>query len=1327
MAKRIARVILAFILLVGLLAAGALVFVSSDYGSGWISKKFHEGVRRQTGLEVTFQKVDLEFFPPRLLLEKLKINGVDLDVTCVVEEAEVSPDALDLLAGQISIEEIYMGAPDCRVSLHHDDMARFREASRIGDDESERIDLSFLPRFDVVALSGGHFELNVDEPGGIGEVGLVLSGLYLDITGRHTEEDQIEIRVLLERAVGRYHEGDVDINEQVEGLKLRAALNEDALNIRTFTGKIAEVSLETRDMFVPMNFTGNQLTAAFLSVDTPLNRLSRFPVPLPELKGHVAFAGEAGLAFSAQGKPAITAKGELKLRGIEVSDFVIGDLDGTVDYSKERMEWKGVELRTAGGALRLDGKLTFDDVLTIESNVELDRIELAKLLENLTVDNSYVMQEMTGSAKVSGTLNDLRLKGTTRLHVKNHQVFDDSYRKARKNTILAISDLTVQGPFTITEKGLVGNGFTVRKNDSLTNVNMTFAFDKATGWSLQSHSKKMNLADVGVVSGFTVGGTGSLDCRIDAPGYGAPIIDATADFNDMMFSGYDYRHVSSKVRFDGKVLSFNDLNIRSRKSRYRTARLALDFYSPAGLSIDTVFDVERAELEDLAKSYHLDISDFGNPKGYVSGKVDIRYQTQPENLRVETVLSHEGLTLFNEVFGGGEMNALYDDGILTVNRFDMTKGKGNLSISGTLGMKNELNFTGVATGVRIEDIVYPMVSDLELNGIGNAYVVVEGTVDAPRGEATLELSRMSRHQMKFGSSKLDLSLDKNVLQIFGMLADRKVTLEHSVFDFNADTFLLEGFVTDLDVAGVLGLKVPGQQVAVDATGEIAISGKMSKNPHLNGDGRIFSLSGQYNRFKLANKAPFEFVIHDGQVSMENARFLGKNVVFDLGGSASIDRLKLSARGLSNLKVVPTLVDGVSESGGTLSFKTILSGPWADLKFRGEAEVSEANFVVNGFPHPIDDVSGKLELGSNMIRIENFKGKTAGGTLNMSGWIALNGLTVDDYRFDLDAANLELHLLDDLVLKASTQKGGLVMVPGTLRDIPFVTGDVEISNFKYTAPVHIVELSDLDVAGISGKRKRTTRPRVFDKSKDSFEYDVRLHGERNLVILNNLLDARLKIDDEEEQLRLVGTNQTYGFLGRIVGVGGEVRFAGKTFEIQNAYLSFKDPNRPENPNFRVTADVDVRDWKVTITAEGTVEDYTVRLSSQPFLSQEDIVILLLTGMIKQEHTAMNSQGLAMSLAPLLENVGSGTIPVELNVYSEYSEKAEAETTRVALGKRISEDIWVQVSSSVGQEQDVEGTMSYEINDNVSVSAGYDNKNETSKTGNWGLDLRFRLEF
>ena len=174
----------------------------------------------------------------------------------------------------------------------------------------------------------------------------------------------------------------------------------------------------------------------------------------------------------------------------------------------------------------------------------------------------------------------------------------------------------------------------------------------------------------------------------------------------------------------------------------------------------------------------------------------------------------------------------------------------------------------------------------------------------------------------------------------------------------------------------------------------------------------------------------------------------------------------------------------------------------------------------------------------------------------------------------------------------------------------------------------------------------------------------------------------------------------------------------------AAVDFQDADRPENPNFQVIADGAVRDWKVTLTAEGTVDEYELKFSSQPYLSKEDIAFLILTGLTQAENRQFN-RGVNLGM-PLIGQLGpGGALPVELQVYSQYSDNAGKDTTRIAMGRWINDDIWVSISSAVGQTRDVEAHVDYKINDEVSLSGRYEEGEQS--TGNVGVDLKFRLEF
>jgi translocation and assembly module TamB len=552
-------------------------------------------------------------------------------------------------------------------------------------------------------------------------------------------------------------------------------------------------------------------------------------------------------------------------------------------------------------------------------------------------------------------------------------------------------------------------------------------------------------------------------------------------------------------------------------------------------------------------------------------------------------------------------------------------------------------------------------------------------------------------------------------------------LELGTIDFDKKLFKVEAFVNNVNIVKFAGLEFRDNNVALMSTGDMDLQGHLNDNVKLKGSIQLSSVALKVNQFKVKNTMPVLLRVSNSQFDLDQTRFKGENTVFDLAGLATFKKMRLFINGITNLKIANQFTDRIKNIKGKLAFNVLVQGPFGDPRMRGEATIKNGQMKISGFPDIINKINGKINLGAKTIRFSDFTGRTSGGTLGLKGWIGFNNAKINDYRFEMNLSNLDLQLIHGLSFRASTIKDGLIFFPDKKRKLPGIKGDIEISDFRYTEDVRIIEISSLSVQNLSRKQRRMRRPKLFDKSRDLFFYDINLHGRKNLKIKNNILDAAWRIDDKEEPLRLVGTNQSFGFLGRILGTKGQVHFAGKTFDLNSASVTFKDLLRPWNPEFRISADVEVRDWRVSITAQGEVDEYKVTLSSQPYLSYEDLLFLLLTGMTKAEHSMAGSQGLSGSLAPILGNMSSGIIPVEVNIYSEYSEAAGEDVTRVALGKRIAEDIWLEVSSSLGQSQEIAGTMDYRINDNFSVSANYDNNKEISTSGNWGMDLKFRLEF
>ncbi len=1327
MFKRVGKILFVFVIVIGLLTAGLLIWITSSHGSKTISAKVRDYVSREFGLVAEFGNIDLEFFPPRLALRDLVASDKKGHVHCTIEEAELAPDVLNLFAGDLTIEEIYLGSPNCRVSL---DAATIDKIEKlIGDDKDvgagKGFDLKVLPRFEVLAVSDGAFSVTVDDSQRVGRARLEVDGLGLDIT---SDEAGIEARGLIKKAHGTWDKDGESVDEHMEDLEIRAAISSDAIDIRHASVSIAGATLSARDAHIPVPMWPQGPSVADLSFEVPLEILNRLPVDLPTLKGTAGFLGQASVRKKGDGKPEISARGRVHLEGGKVDDFVIGDLEGLVSTGPQGVAFSQVGLRTAQGKLVLDGNIAFDEKLSADIQVGLHGIELARLMENVTFDGAYVTQKMTGTIHVTGQLNPLKLDANLKkVDVADHTVFSDSFRKANKDVLLHISRGSVSGKVKINDKLLIAKNLQVHTGNTHVSVDLKFNLDGESGWELTADSKRFDLDDVKKIIDFDVSGKGTVHCRISDPVYGDPRITGKVSFANMSFSGFDFDHVRSSVLFRGQELVFNDLTVRSGNSLYVTDEVNIDIGGREGVRVEAKVEARGVAIRDLARSFHIDMAPYGSPSGYLYGKVAIDYTMNPDNFRLEGALDHDELTILGERFGSNSFDFLWENGQLIVNHLDLDKGKGTISITGAVMRNGSLNFLGVARNVDLSTIDYPLIKDLGLSGTGQVFAVIDGTMKHPTGRADVRLSELVYNGRTYGASHLELELDDKIVLGRGSVAGRLLTLEHGRIDIETERFEVEAFAYDVDLVSVLGIDTRGKKAELHVTGEAALEGKLGAKPKLTGYAELHSVRFAIDDFEFKNERPVEIVARRDKFKLSSpVRFRGSRVVFDISGAAGLERISnIAIAGIADLSLVSKLVGPVKKSSGHVRFEARIKGSWDDPFFRGQADVEDGAFTVSGFPNPIEKVAGRVVLGAKQIRFQDFSATSAGGTMSMEGQMTLAGLDVDDYRFGMKLEGLELALSEDLSLKISTVSNGLVLRPGKKRNLPTVTGDIKLTSLRYTQDLKMIQVSDLSIDRLTGTKLHTRKPRILDEEKDKFAFDIFLHGDRNLLIRNNLVDANIRIDDTEEPLRLVGTNQMYGFLGRVFArKGGQVRFAGKTFDVRYAAVSFKDPLRPENPHFRVTADGQLRDWTVTVTAQGTPEEYEIKLTSQPTLSEEDLVFLLFTGMTKAEHAQFGSRGIAGIGAPILGNVGGDLIPLELRIFTEYSEKAGTDTTRVSVGKRITKDVWISVSSSLGQDRDIEANLEYKINDNFSLSANYDNESEA---GNLGLDLKFRLEF
>ncbi len=471
----------------------------------------------------------------------------------------------------------------------------------------------------------------------------------------------------------------------------------------------------------------------------------------------------------------------------------------------------------------------------------------------------------------------------------------------------------------------------------------------------------------------------------------------------------------------------------------------------------------------------------------------------------------------------------------------------------------------------------------------------------------------------------------------------------------------------------------------------------------------------------------------------------------------------------DLGVLPALVPRVERAQGRLEGSVTLAGKWRAPRVDGDLHVSGGEIAVKGLPSVVSELAIDLHADAAEVRIARAQAKFAGGTIEARGAAPIKQLLAGVMEGNVIARGVHLAPLDgvtatvdaDLVVSLN-EKSGSAAAAGASQEtaaarLPHITGDVLLTQFEYTRPIGLT--TDLSALGVRAKR---TNVETYDPSLDTLTFDLRVRSRAPLRIRNNLAELALAIDSGS--LTVTGTNQRAGLRGDLKTMpGGRFHLRGNDFDVRQGYIRFDDPTRiapivdvlavTEYRRYTdtsavgastsgggvVTAGVRGGVWRITLHAYGDADNLRLDLTSDPPLSQEDIVLLLTIGMTRAEVDQLQAGSLGASAALEALATVSGAdravkqaIPVidDFRFGSAYDPKTGRTEPQVTVGKRLTDAVRASVTSGLTSDQDreVRSNVEWRLNPRISVQGSYDNINDVSSTvGNVGVDLRWRLEF
>jgi outer membrane protein insertion porin family len=344
--------------------------------------------------------------------------------------------------------------------------------------------------------------------------------------------------------------------------------------------------------------------------------------------------------------------------------------------------------------------------------------------------------------------------------------------------------------------------------------------------------------------------------------------------------------------------------------------------------------------------------------------------------------------------------------------------------------------------------------------------------------------------------------------------------------------------------------------------------------------------------------PFGASLEDGRVETDAVLIAAADSAVQVQGGADLVRRRLNATALGalNLRALSPFVQ-VGALFGTAELDVSAGGAWSSPEVQGTVTIEDASLRLRLLPQALTSLQARIVFDGRSLRVPGATAVMGGGDLTMSGEAQLQG-GLSDARFVLTGRDVTLAYPPGLRSRLDadlTLSGG----PQSYR----LAGDVRVVRGLY----------DLDLV-FEQSLTAPTATSTDSPALRRFALDLRVEIQNAIQVRNNMTD-----------LQAVGSFTVRGDMNAPAPVGnleiepaGKVYLSGRAFEIKSGRLTYRgnwDPTvEIEATDLISGSDANnlTSDYEVTVRLIGSMERPGLVMSSDPPLSEGQIVSLIATG-------------------------------------------------------------------------------------------------------------------
>lgn len=985
-----------------------------------------------------------------------------------------------------------------------------------------------------------------------------------------------------------------------------------------------------------------------------------------------------------------------------------GDIEGTI-MVKGELKGKYPELISKGEFSLSEGEI---------SGIRIKKIG-SEFSSRFTVHGSqFTFPEIKGEVlegMVEGKLSGLipgrltvpqAIEGDGWIRYTKKKESDIKSREARSITpsIIEKAEITFssKGGYLKIEKGDVYTSYSSAEFSGLLSLNTLegeFPFN--------AHSE-----DFGEwVDPYYRGTKGSIDIAGEIRGpIGKPNLEGNAEIRSAEVKGIAIQRAYGSVRYKASELSVSGFHLEQDGSYYL-------FDGKVRFGTEGPFYEARARIKN------------GNPRKVTA----IFYKDLPIETSVNGEMTfrgshrdYEGETILRldkgKAYGQDFDNAIIKANLKRVEgktgeinfpSIQIEKGGEILYADGRIGFDESFHGTITSKRITIENI---NLFKTQIAGNTSLKITGKGTFKKPEIIADLRIEKVFYGESPFGEGNMAISLKDARLHAAAKVGGLRLEGEMAMVDdlpWNAGILLKDFRLDNLLTQKVEKRTQNSGTVSTITTGSIKAEGKGTDPERLFLTAKLSSIALNIFGYKVYNDEEANISLKGRDFKVHSLRFKGpEGSAIEIGGDLRLkDSYNLYLYGKADMGILRPLIPQIEALNGDGEFMVALSDRWEDPRIQGIINFKSGVLKIRDLPQRIGKLSGTLTFDKDRIILDSLHGELGGGRIDLSGFAVLRGLSFRNFYMQGKADEVRYRYFEGL----TTTFDGRLIYEGDMKS-QTLSGEIIFKKALYTKRIDWKSWL-LEVKKIEEKPKAEVSPIM------NTNLNVYISGK--IAVDNNIGKGPVGID-----LLLKGSPIRPLLFGRVESTEGQIFFRNNSFKIISASADFFDPNRIY-PVFNVIAVTELKGYKVHLSLTGPIDRFSLSLSSDPPLSETDLLALLTVGQptrgLQGLEAGVGASEAASFLTGKLQDVLeerfrkiAGLDRFQVDPYITRSSSAGG--PRLTVGKTlINGRLYMTYSANIGTSEEQVIRVEYILGKNISLVGVRDEQ------GQIGGDLKFRFEF